>query len=154
MIVCNLKNLVQQVKDDTRMQKAVEFLMKEDLEKLPAGRINIDGDDVYVRVMDYQTIPFEEVKFEAHKKYIDIHYVVAGKEAIWCVDTDNMMPTDEYNPEKDVFHGLPEKIEEISRVILSKGDLAILYPSDAHAPKGMVGSTITLKKIVIKVAQN
>jgi biofilm protein TabA len=152
MLICNLEYLMEQVHEDTRMNLAVNFLINEDLGKLSPGRIAIEGDNVYVRIMEYETIPFEEVKFEAHKKYLDIHYVVSGKEAIWCTDTENIIQTDAYNSEKDVFHGLPKYPDELSKIVLSNGELAITYPSDAHAPKGLVGSSTMIKKIVVKVA--
>ena len=135
-----------------KLEKAFEFLKHNDLEKLPLGRIDIDGDKVYAKIMEYDTIPFEELKFEAHKKYVDIHYITAGKEAIGCVDIDKLIKRDEYNIQKDVFFGRPDPYTDTTWIILSEGELAILYPSDAHAPKGMVGSPTLLKKIVIKVA--
>ncbi len=151
MLICNMKNLKEQVKSDTRMEKAVNFLLNEDLGKLTPGRIPIDGENVYVKVMDYETIPFEELKYEAHKKYIDIHYVISGKEAIWCVDTAKMEQTDSYNLEKDVFHGIAKNPEDLSKVVLSCGDLGIMYPTDAHAPKGIAGHSMIVHKIVVKV---
>jgi YhcH/YjgK/YiaL family protein len=102
--------------------------------------------------MQYQTIPFEEVKFEAHIQYIDIHYVVAGKEAIGYINTAKLAATDEYNEQKDVFHGRPEPFSDVTWLVLAPGELAVTYPSDAHAPKGIAGSPCLLSKIVIKIA--
>lgn len=152
MLVCNIKDILQQIKMDPKMEKAVHFLTHENLEKLTPGTIPVDGNQVYVKVMNYSTVPDEELKYEAHKKYIDIHYVISGKEAIMYLDTRKMDTVDEYNPEKDVFHGNPRRKEDVSRVVLSAGDLAIAYPTDAHAPKGMVGQAAMIHKIVIKIA--
>ena len=151
MLICNIKILQEQLKGGGRFQKAIDFLMQERLENQPLGKINLEGDYVYVRVLEYQTLPFEEVKFEAHKQYIDIHYVIKGEEAIWTVNTEKLCNLDEYNTQKDIFHGSPRKTSEISKVILSQGDLAIFYPSDAHAPKGLVVSSMVIKKIVVKI---
>ena len=152
MLICNRSHLMEQIQLNDKMQKAVDFLMQEKLEDLPAGRIEIDGRLVYVLVQDLQTIPQEQAKFEAHQKYIDIHYVAEGKEDIAVIDTDKLTETDAYSPLKDVFHGKPAPAQEVSHIVLSKGELAILYPSDAHAPTLMVGAPAHLKKIVIKVA--
>lgn len=151
MIICNLKNFTKEINNDAKMKKAAEFLLNEDLEKLTPGRISIDSDNIYVKIMNYETIPFEQVRFEAHNKYIDIHYVIIEKEIIWCVDRDKINPVGQYNIEKDVIHGAPKNPEDISKIVLSSGDLAVTYPSDAHAPKGMVVSSRLIKKIVIKV---
>ncbi|MDD5371020.1 MAG: YhcH/YjgK/YiaL family protein [Anaerolineaceae bacterium] len=153
MLVCQINDADKQLKIDEKMQKAVEFLRREDLDRLPIGRINLVDDRVYVRVMEYETVPFEALKFEAHRKYIDIHYVVSGQEAIWCLPTQKFASTDAYNVEKDVIHGEPRRVEELSKVVLVPGDMVVCYPEDAHAPKGMVGNaTEPLKKIVVKIA--
>jgi YhcH/YjgK/YiaL family protein len=152
MLVCNVSNIMQQIQMNDRMQKAVDFLMQANLQDMPAGRVEIDGDAVYVRVLDLQTIPPEQGKFEAHKNYIDIHFVADGKEAIAIINTEKLVDTDEYNPLKDVFHGRPGAAEEVSQIVLSRGELAVLYPDDAHAPTLMVGAPAHLKKIVVKVA--
>jgi biofilm protein TabA len=152
MLVCKLNHLAEQVKESDKMQKAVAFLNQKDLERIPSGRVDIDGDEVYARIMEYQTLPYEELKYEAHKKYIDIHYVTAGAEAIGCIDTTELVDTDEYNPEKDIYFGRPRQSAEVSWVILPQGSLAVFYPSDAHAPKGLVGNSSVIKKVVIKIA--
>lgn len=152
MIICNRSNMMQQINPDARMQKALDFLMQDHLQNIPAGRVEIDGEAVYVRVLELQTIPPEQGKFEAHQKYIDIHYVAEGKEDIAVIDTAKLVETDEYNPLKDVFHGKPAAAEEVSHLVLTQGELAVLYPSDAHAPTLMVGAPAHLKKIVVKVA--
>ena len=134
------------------MKLAIDFLINENFEKCNPGRIPIDGDNVYVRVIECETIPFKDAKFEAHNKYIDIHYAAFNKEIIWCIDREKISPTDEYNGEKDVLHGIPKNLEDVSSVVLSRGDLAILYPSDVHAPRGLEGPSKLIRKIVIKVA--
>ncbi len=62
-----------------------------------------------------------------------------------------MEQTDSYNLEKDVFHGIAKNPEDLSKVVLSCGDLGIMYPTDAHAPKGIAGHSMIVHKIVVKV---
>jgi biofilm protein TabA len=152
MLICNLRNIMTQVNLNKNMKLAINFLMNENLEKCDPGRISIDADNVYVRVIDCETIHFEDAKFEAHNKYIDIHYVTFEKEIIWCVDREKIHQTDQYDGEKDIMHGIPKNPEDVSKVVLLRGDLAILYPSDAHAPKGLEAPSKLIRKIVIKVA--
>jgi biofilm protein TabA len=112
MLICKIGHLAEQIKINDNMQKVIEFMNRNDLGKLPLGRIDNDSDNVYVRIMEYSTIPFEELKFEAHKKYIDIHYVATGKEAIGCIDTEKLAVTDDYNSQKDVIHGRPDPMTD------------------------------------------
>lgn len=47
------------------------------------GRHDIDGDVVYALVQRYETRPVAGMRLEAHRRYIDIQYVVRGSEAIY-----------------------------------------------------------------------
>ncbi|NPV87604.1 MAG: YhcH/YjgK/YiaL family protein [Anaerolineae bacterium] len=152
MIVCKLDELGWQMRLDQNMQKALQFLQRDDLGILPNGRIEIDGESVYARILEYETIPLEQLNFEAHKKYIDIHFVVAGKETIGYIHVGKLADRQEYNIQKDTFHASPANSEEITWIILSPGEAAVFYPTDAHAPKGVAVSPCVLKKIVLKVA--
>jgi biofilm protein TabA len=151
MLTCNVKNLQEQIRENEGFQRAIDFLSQIDIDNISLGKIDLDGENVYVRIMEYKTLPFEEVEFEAHKKYIDIHYVINGEEAIWVIDSEKLIEVDEYDSEEDIYCGKPNSTDMVSKIILSKGDLAVFYPSDAHAPKGIVVYSTKVKKMVIKI---
>jgi len=46
------------------------------------GRHEIAGDDMFALVQRYQTRPIEGMQLEAHRRYIDVQYLVTGREAI------------------------------------------------------------------------
>jgi hypothetical protein len=50
--------------------------------KVEPGRIEIDGNAIFALIQEYQTVPSEEKKPEAHRKYIDVQYVFQGSEII------------------------------------------------------------------------
>ena len=60
-------------------EQAFTFLRSTDLKSLPTGRISIDGDAIYALVQEYQTKPVDQGKWESHKRYIDIQYIVSGE---------------------------------------------------------------------------
>ena len=84
-----------------RYAKAVDFLMNTDLENLEAGKYLIDGDNVFANVVEYTTIPWEEAKYEAHKNYTDIQYVIKGSEVMTYAPIDQLNVSVPYNPDKD-----------------------------------------------------
>ena len=59
---------------------ALDYLKCTDFESMEPGTYPIDGDDIYAEVKDLDTAPAEERKMETHKRYIDVQYVVTGKE--------------------------------------------------------------------------
>ena len=61
---------------------AFSFLRTADLVSLKPGRVEIDGDRVFAYVSEPALAPFDEGKFESHRRYIDIHAPIAGPETI------------------------------------------------------------------------
>jgi hypothetical protein len=65
-----------------RWDKAFAFLRDNDLSSIELKRYDIDGDNVYATVSEYLTKNEEDARYEVHRAYIDIQYVVSGKELI------------------------------------------------------------------------
>ena len=84
---------------------------------------------------------------ETHRRYIDIQFSAEGVDRIgWMPVTECLHPQG-YDSEKDVefYDDIPGTWIEVG-----PGQLAIFFPSDAHAPMANTGKDMT--KIVIKVA--
>jgi YhcH/YjgK/YiaL family protein len=152
MIVTKLDELLHQSAEHPSLFKAVEFLQGIQGQELEDGRIEIDGKQVYALVQSYQgKTEIRQPRFEAHRRYIDVQYLAAGKELFGWAPLEKMAETDTYNEEKDVVHGnVPEEVFTLVR--LSPGMLAVVYPEDAHAPGLADGEPAPVKKIVVKVA--
>jgi biofilm protein TabA len=152
MILANLSDIGHQVVRTANMEKALQFLQNSDLKSLPVGRIEVDGSNVYAMISSYSTmVPGETLELEGHKKYIDIQYILSGVEMIGWASAENVPITKPYDEDKDFWIGkLPEN--KLSWLRLTKGQAAILYPCDAHAPQMTKSSPAAVKKIVIKVA--
>ncbi|MEK7688726.1 MAG: YhcH/YjgK/YiaL family protein, partial [Deltaproteobacteria bacterium] len=135
----------------TALKKAIDFLRRPDIRNLADGRVDIDGQDVFALVQRYETVKTDTPKFEYHRKYIDIQYIVSGKEVIGWAPVERMVITEAYDMEKDICFGTVPK-EEITPVYLQTGHLAVLYPEDGHAPKLAAGKPSHVVKIVVKVA--
>lgn len=133
-------------------RKAVEFLQKEDLINLPVGKYEVDGKNVYVNVSEYETIAWEDAKFEAHKNYTDIQIILKGEEVMSYEPTQNLVPKTEYNPEKDVIF-FNNDIRGLDLVVTA-GHFAIFNPWDGHKPKAMNKVPSAVKKIVVKIKEN
>lgn len=124
------------------------------LEQLPAdaplGRHDIDGDAVYALVQRYPTRPEAETRLEAHRRYIDIQYLVAGREVIhWAALADLAEVTRPYDAVTDVaFYAA---VADMVPVRLRAGRFAILFPDDAHAPCCAWGDPAEVLKVVVKV---
>lgn len=139
---CNKLNAV-----NPHFAKAFEFLRREETAALEPGRYEIDGENVFAMVQDAVGRGREKSPLEAHRKYIDIQYIVSGTEEMGWKHTDNCtLDGRGWNDEKDL--GFYEE-KAASWFEVEAGFFAVFFPEDAHAP--MAGTT-TARKIVVKVA--
>jgi YhcH/YjgK/YiaL family protein len=153
MIVSYLTHIHDQIRMSANLEKAFQFLSQNDLANLPDGRAIIDGENVYAEVQSYDTKPQSEAKYEAHRRYIDVQFVVSGEEYIGWSPIEKLNITTPYNTEHDYLLG-NAPANEVTLVRLNVGQFAVLYPFDAHAPRLSVGQATHIKKIVVKVAVN
>ena len=118
----------------------------------PEGIQKIQGDDIYVNVHGYKTLPATDCRFESHERYLDLQYCITGGEWIdWCL-ISNLKPEGAFNSEKDVqFFSIPKKNTPVATLPMVPGSFAIFSPSDAHAPKRMDGTNSSVFKLVIKL---
>jgi len=149
MIFDNRKNLDCYRGLGKNFETAVDYLKKTDLSALEPGKIEIDGKEVYANVLSYETITWDEAKYEAHEHYADIQYMITGHETYTYAPKCGLNPKDAYNPEKDVIH----YTNEVRGIDLPAGpdEFAIFLPQDGHKVKTLCGSAEVIKKIVVKV---
>jgi YhcH/YjgK/YiaL family protein len=101
-------------------------------------------------VSEYDTKPMNEHGFEAHKKNIDIQYLLKGEERIACLPIDKLKETTPYSEEKDAAFYAAEGVRA-QEMTIGDGFFAIFFPQDAHMPQLSVGDPMLVKKIVVKV---
>lgn len=82
MIFSSIKNLSENNFGQKYMACAAEFLKTHNLDELPLGKTEIDGDNVFINVMEFEPALPSEKDYEAHKVYADIHVVISGTESI------------------------------------------------------------------------
>ena len=132
-----------------RINKAIEYIGKLDIENLTVGHYYVN-DDFFYDVLEYQTIDDGECSFESHRRFVDIQWIVEGIERLYINDISHLLPAEEYNESKDVIHYKENDCP--SSMILTKGSYAILFPKDAHKPGSVLGNKCKIKKIVGKVS--
>jgi YhcH/YjgK/YiaL family protein len=151
MIAGDLVHVEDQMAVTPCLRKALSFLRWTNLQDLPEGKIEIEGERIYALVQCYDTAATDRPKFEFHRKFIDVQYIVSGEEIIGWASVERMAITEAYDEVKDVALGTVPS-SEVTPVHLSAGQLVVLYPEDAHAPKLAAGKPSRVNKVVVKVA--
>ena len=100
-------------------------------------------------VSEYETKVKNEVGYEAHRKNIDIQYLLNGEERIACLPVENLKEATPYSEEKDAaFFTASIKPQEMT---IGGGYFAIFFPQDGHMPQLSVDEPMMVKKVVVKV---
>lgn len=150
-----IKNSLKYTKNyynlSNKIKLALEYLEKNDLKVFDNGRYDILGDDVYVNVQDYTSKPKTQGKWEAHKKYIDIQFMIKGTERIGVGEIDNYQTTEAYDESKDLeFFAVAN--DNYQFINMNENDFIILYPQDVHMPQIAMNTPSYVKKAVVKIS--
>lgn len=146
MIFDTLENIPRYAGLGHNLPAALTYLAETDLANLPLGRTDLDGDNLYVLVQEYDTKLLEAGKWEAHRKYIDVQFVLRGVERMGFANLRTMHLA-EYLPEKD-FQALSGSGNFVD---VFAGSFVIFFPEDAHLPGLCVEQPEPIRKVVLKV---
>lgn len=127
---------------------AFDYLKSQDFSRISPGRYDITGDECFAIVQDYDTVHPEEKRWEAHRRYIDVQYIVSGAERIGYANLDALDVVEHYDEIKDItwLEGSGDFIT------VNPGTFVVLYPHDAHMPGVAIDGPRTIRKVVVKIA--
>lgn len=131
-----------------QFKRAFEYVNQIDVNTIAAGRYEIDGEAIYALVQEYDSKLKEEGKWEAHRRYIDLQYVVKGVEGIGYANIHHLQQGT-YEDSRDF---LPLEGEG-NLITVRSGSFVLLFPEDAHMPGMAIGAPTSVKKIVLKISR-
>lgn len=152
MIFDDLRNFEQEKSAlPVPLQTGLLFLQNTDLASLCIGKHEIDGEEIFALVSEYEVEPKENRQPESHQKYIDIQYVVRGEEVIGhsLLTSAYEVVRDELATRDLLFY--KEAMYEAD-MVLRPGVYGIFFPNDVHRPGCISSQPCKVKKIVIKIA--
>ena len=121
------------------------FLREQNLEEIQPGKYPIKGEQVFASVTEAPSKNKEEVKWESHKNYIDLQYIIKGREIIGVADTSTATVTKPYTVDVINYDA------EGKYYTTEPGKFFLFFPNDAHRPTIKAEGCDTVKKIVIKI---
>lgn len=129
-----------------RIAKAFEYINTTDLLETPSGRYDIDGDNVFALVQEYDTKDVKEGKLEKHTKYIDLQYIISGEEFMGVRLFNNETLISKNEDEDYAFY---EGDSSLNR--FNAGMFALFFPNDLHMPCIRIDGPSKVKKLVVKI---
>ncbi|MFA6408798.1 MAG: YhcH/YjgK/YiaL family protein [Gammaproteobacteria bacterium] len=149
MILDKIENIGLYDNTSSLLSQALKFLRDTDFTKQEEGKYFLEGDDLFYMVQRCETKPFLEGELEAHKKYIDIQYLVSGEEYFGHAFLDDLSISKPYDTDKDcIFYSQPEKTT-ILRLLPRM--FTVFFPHDAHMPCRHLDYPTKLLKVIMKV---
>jgi len=153
MIVTTLSELWRYQGLNARLDQAFDWLKNAPWNDLPIGKHEIQGDEIYALVQEYETKEPDQCKFESHRLYIDIQVILEGKEIIEALPVQLLEISEPYTPDI-AFYKLPTQVKvKAHSLAMGAHDIAIFFPEDAHRPCMRIGGRAeSVRKVVVKVA--
>lgn len=123
---------------------------KDDGRDLPAKTV-IDGESIFINGVNYKSETKPQGQLEAHKKYIDVMYVVEGEERFFYKPIAEVSSvTMAYDAEKEC--ALAAIDPDAAQVRFSAGHFLIFFPQDGHLAAQLWDKPVKVRKFIAKVA--
>ncbi len=132
--------------------RAIEYCRTADTDHMELGRYYLDGDDFFVIYNEWTTGKKEEKLPEVHRKYVELQYVVSGREHMgFYPDRGDNRLLQDCLEEKDTIYYQENPDSGEVMLPLVKGSYAIFFPEDVHRPFCQIDGPEKLRKIVVKI---
>lgn len=118
-------------------------------ESLSTGRHEIDGDDIFMNVMTFDTAEPQSKRYEQHREYLDIQVLLSGEERIDFGPEGAAVGPDIYHEDDDYL--LCDTVSPCQALHMQPGMFAIFFPGEPHKPGCISETSQTISKVVIKV---
>lgn len=148
MIFDSIKNK-DNYRDFPMLYEALCFLSNLSDSELPEPNTVLIDRKLFCNPVSLVSKPEEECIYEAHRKYLDLHYIVSGIERIATADITTLTCQVPYSEEKDICFLTGEADGYYD---LKPGQFMVCYPNDAHKVAIMKNQPTPIQKVVFKIS--
>jgi biofilm protein TabA len=135
------------IEDITRIAGIID---NTDFSKMEDGTYIMDNGLFYI-LSTYNTASgLRDKPAEAHRKNIDLQYLIYGEEKAGYADIRNPKKSQQIYDEKNDIE-LFSRIDNESFITLKKGMYAVFFPQDVHRPGISIDGTRGVRKAIFKL---
>ena len=149
MILSTLSNSKEIESLHPLFKVAFDYIKSHDLLNMELGRIELDGDNLFINNSEVNAVKQEDQIVEIHRDYIDIHVLLSGKERFGWLPAEKLKTVQIPFKEDTDFSFFTDKTS--SYIDMEPGDFIIVYPEDGHSP--IIG-TGKIRKLVVKIKRH
>ena len=129
---------------DTAIDYLTAYHVAHDLSDLPLGRTEVDGENVFINVMEADLSP-DSTRLEYHKKYADLQIDLTGGEG-WGYETAPGTEVEPYQPDIG-----KKDSEDAVFGALGEGRFVLFFPGELHRPGVEMPGCNRVRKAVVKI---
>ena len=127
------------------LDKAIDWLNSHTLDALENGKTIIDGENVFVNVMDADLRDADGAAFEYHRRYADLQIDLTGGEG-WGYETVPGTEVEPYQPDIG-----KKDSEDAVFGALGEGRFVLFFPGELHRPGVEMPGCDRVRKAVVKI---
>ena len=129
---------------DTAIDYLTAYHVAHDLSDLPLGRTEVDGENVFINVMEADLSP-DSTRLEYHKKYADLQIDLTGGEG-WGYATDPGAETKPFTGDIG-FQDAPCVVNGT----MGGGRFVLFFPLELHKPGVARPECTSVRKAIVKI---
>ena len=103
MIIDKIENAHLYYSINPNLKKGLIAIADINPDLIETKRYDIDGDKVYALVQEYEPKNINDGKYEAHRKYTDIQFMLKGSELMGWANLSQFTPNCDFDVENDVI---------------------------------------------------
>ena len=149
MICDQLENLCRYPILKDHAPRMLAFINQIDLSHFQPQKIVLDGANLTVRLTEYDTRDWADVRPETHDAHYDIVILLEGKENIYLGFRRDFVAAGPYRQQEDITYYHPG--EERIAVSMEPGMFLFFSPEDVHHPYCHCGEKRRVKKVTFKI---
>lgn len=151
--------LYEMIYDHTKnigLYKGISPALDTALDFIATARLPIDNgttllpNGVKAIVSEYVTKVYNPKGYEAHIKYADVQFLLAGSEDLRCCPLEFLSPATDYDEVSDCRFYVDQPGLGCT-LRLGSGYFAVVFPDDAHIPQLAIDDSEVVKKMVLKI---
>ena len=127
------------------LDKAIDWLNSHTLDALENGKTIIDGENVFVNVMDADLRDADGAAFEYHRRYADLQIDLTGGEG-WGYTNVPGAEIGEFTGDC----GFQDSASVVTGA-LGEGRFVLFFPEELHKPGLVQHGCVSVRKAVVKI---
>ena len=109
MVLSNLQHSGRVESLHPLFKTVFDYVKSHDLLNTPCGRIELQGDDLFINNVNPECVAADKQVLEVHRQYIDIHILLEGEETIYKTGYKSTLKTHRL----ESYRGLHERDETL-----------------------------------------